>query len=266
MPALRDLQLQFLRMINGETPEELMDAVCADGIGPSDRLSVFRDNSASTHTDALAAAFPVVRRLVDPRFFAFAVHEFLLEGLPRHPCLSEFGAEFPDFLARFGPARALEYLPDVARLEWAIHRVSLETEAQPIPLAALAAVHEDPAALRLKLNPGVRYLSSSYPVDTIWAMNLPEEQPAGFVLEAREVYLEVRRRSREPVRRRSVPDWIFRSAIARGSTLGEAVEAALRADLDFELRYAIAAIFADELIVGIEQIGAIEPRSGSRLA
>ena len=151
-------------------------AVARDGLSPEARLSIYRHHVRSTLTAVLEDAFPVVRRLVDPRFFAYAADAFIRQQPPAGPCLFEFGAGLADFLAAFPPCRDLPYLPDVARLEWELE----------------AAYHTETPA------PG--YLESLYPIDAIWHANQPGADPDTVVnLDAGSVRLEIRREADDVV-------------------------------------------------------------------
>ncbi len=69
--------------------------------------------------------------------------------------LNDFGGEFGDFLAGWPPAAQLPYLPDVARLEWAVERVFHAAEVPPLDLSRLAGVpQEELPGLRFALHPG----------------------------------------------------------------------------------------------------------------
>ena len=68
--------------------------------------------------------YPTVEQLVGAPFFRYAAHEFILAHPSKSGNLHDFGEDLPGFLAGFEPARALAYLPDCARLEWAWHRAS----------------------------------------------------------------------------------------------------------------------------------------------
>src|SRR5215510_15471186 len=123
MPSLRDVQARFAEGLLGDDGA-IADLVAGDGLDPRARLAVYRHHVLTTLTAALEAAFPVVCRLVDPRFFAYAADAFVRQHPPAGPCLDEYGGAFADFLAAFEACTHLSWLPDVARLEWAIHRAS----------------------------------------------------------------------------------------------------------------------------------------------
>src|SRR5258708_8168703 len=122
MSGLRDLQYVLGRTVIGravlgQDEQSIVDAILGDGIAPAARLQIYRHHYETSLAEALEAIYPVVCRLVDERFFAFATHEYIKSSPPRRVCLHEYGAEFPDFLGGFPPCRHLAYLPDVARLE-----------------------------------------------------------------------------------------------------------------------------------------------------
>lgn len=251
-PSLHEVQADFRRFIADGRPGGLPDLICGSVADASRRLAIFRNNSLVAHTTVLGAVYPVVRRIVDARFFAYAVHEFLRTGLPSHPCLSEFGEQFPDFLAQFAPTASLLYLPDVARLEWAISRAAGAVMATtPLQMTALVARAGDPALARLRLDPSVRFIASDYPIDLIWAVNQPDKEPEPIPSDEA-VCLEVNPAGAGRLRRLDRANWVFRSACAAGATLGAAVEEALRHDGAFDLAVAIAALFSDRLVVACE--------------
>jgi hypothetical protein len=253
MPALHDLQSDFRRFLTGETPEQLFGMVDGLGFDPEARLSIYRNNTLSTLSAALKATFPVVCRLVDDRFFNYAACAFIQENLPISPCLVEYGSDFPRFLAGFAPAADLGYLPDVARLEWAINRVFHAPNSEaPIPIASLFVVQGDPAQIRLSLEPATRYVASPYPIDQIWRSNQPGDEPAEMALDGGAVHLEIRRTKELRIVRLRPAVWIFRSGIAEGATLGAAAAEALAIAGDFDLAPALAALFDAGLVVGFQ--------------
>jgi hypothetical protein len=121
MSALRELQSTLGRAVLGHDELSLADAIEGDGLAPAARLQIYRHHYESSLAEALKAIYPVVCRLVDERFFAFAAHEYIKSSPPRRVCLHEYGADFAEFLASFPPCRELVYLPDVARLEQQIN-------------------------------------------------------------------------------------------------------------------------------------------------
>jgi hypothetical protein len=254
MPTLLELQGDLFRYLAGATPlRRLVDLVGASSLLPAERLSVYRNNVFIALETVLAAVFQVVRRLVDPRFFSFAADSFIREHFPTERCLFEYGKAFPEFLQEFPPANGVAYLADVARLEWAIYRINIAAPTMPLPLSVLEGIGKDAAGPQLSVHPATAYLRSCYPIDVIWATNQSDREPENVVLEASDFYFEVRGGKDLSIRRLPQSVWAFRFAL-RGLTLGQAIEAALEIDSDFHLSTEIVGIFAEALIVGLEQV------------
>src|SRR6058998_3341941 len=91
--------------------------------------------------------------------------------LPRpHACLSMARTFRPSWWPF--PCRHLEYLADVARLEWAMHtalHAEVRVPLDPAELGGLAS--HDVARLVLQFDPSVTLLDSPWPIDQIWRVN-----------------------------------------------------------------------------------------------
>src|SRR5215475_12333987 len=169
MPTLRETQDLLREALLGEPAPRLVDLVESDGLDPQARLAVYRHHVFTTLTGSLESTFPVVCRLVDPRFFAYAADAFIRQHPPIGPCLDEYGSAFPEFLADFDACRPLPYLPDVSRLEWAIHLACQAPVCEPLDPARLGSVApSDIAQLRFLPRAGLVYVASPWPVDAIW--------------------------------------------------------------------------------------------------
>jgi hypothetical protein len=253
VPALREIQAALGQALLGGEEGPAAALVRGDGLEPAARLEIYRHHVFTTLTAALSAAFPVVCRLVDERFFSFAADRYIRVQPPDGPCLFEYGASLPDFLADFEACRHLRYLPDVARLEWALHAAVFAEDAAPMDPAALHGVPaEDLAHLVLRLDPSLALVASPWPIDRIWRANQPDADPGVTVdLAAGGVRLEVRRLGDDPVFRLiDAPTFAFRRALLDGDHLEAAATAALEEDAAFDLTAAIRALFAETLPVG----------------
>ncbi|MGH7355917.1 MAG: DNA-binding domain-containing protein [Candidatus Rokuibacteriota bacterium] len=242
MPALRELQADMRAALLGAGDAPAAAAVLDDGLDASGRLAIYRHHVFATLTDVLKATYPVVCRLADERFFGWASDQYIREHPPAGPCLFEYGGTFADFLAAFPPCRELVYLPDVARLEWAMSRAESAADALPLDAHTLASV--DPAntpRLRFTLDPSYALLESPWPVDRIWRANQPDADPDATVdLATGGVRLEIRRVGDDVVFRALDPaTFAFRRALAAGDTLGDAAVAALRLGTAFDLGCAL---------------------------
>jgi hypothetical protein len=193
----------------------------AEGSG----LRTHRETVLGSLAEALEATHPVCLRLVGPDFFRALARRFAREVPSRSPDLNDYGAELGEYLESFEPARALPYLPDVARLEWALHRARQAAESPPLDVAALAALTDsERAEFSFRLAPGTALLASPYPVDRIWEVNQPgRDGDTSVCLGTGETHLVV---AREPdgarVSRVSRAQWSLFAGFARGFGLAQA--------------------------------------------
>ena len=250
MSTLLDLQMRLRRAVLGGDTAEIVAAIQGDGLDPAARLGIYRHHAFSTLGDALQSTFPVVCRLVDKRFFAYAAHEYLREHPPHSRCLVEYGADFADFLADFKPSKDLPYLPDVARFEWALNIAATVREVTPLEAETLAAIPADQAAyVAFRLQPSVSYFASSWPIYAIWQANQQDEMPA-VDLTRGGISLQIRRVGEAVAWQRLDPGtFAFRTALADGLVLAAAMLAATLKDPAFELTASLRQVFAEGLAV-----------------
>ena len=254
MASLREVESDLHRALLGGDDAPARARVRGDGLEPGARIAIYRHHVVTTLTAALQATFPVVCRLVDERFFAYAADRYIQVEPPAGPCLFEYGAGFPDFLAEFPPCRPLPYLGDVARFEWAMQRALHAPDATPLPMRALQGAGPGQAAsLGLRLDPSLSLLRSSYPIDRIWRANRPDAaEPVVVDLADGGTWLEVRRHGNDVIFRAIDPAvFAFRRALATGTHLAGATEEALAADPAFDLGAALVALFAEGLPVAL---------------
>ncbi|AWI85590.1 DUF2063 domain-containing protein [Alloyangia pacifica] len=176
-----------LLALEAPRPEVLRDPT---GSAATRRFDVYRNNVAVALTEALAAAFPVVQRLVGETYFAAMAQDFAREHPPRSPVMALYGAELPDWTQRFPPLTALPYLPEVARIEQARREASLSADAVPLDPRVLAELLPDAlAASAPRLHPAARILRTRHPALAIWGRNAERpdlaQSPPGEVLVTR---------------------------------------------------------------------------------
>ena len=250
MLALHNLQRVFKDGLLADDEEAVLAHIAGDGLDPRARLATYRHHVLTTLTATLESAFPVVCQLVDKRFFAYAADAFIRQHPPVGPCLVEYGAVFPEFLEGFPPCQGHPYLPDMARLEWAVHHAAQVAEVRPLDRARLDAIPLiDLPALRFSMDPTLSYVSSPWPVDRIWRAHQEGAEPAEFLdLSAGGACLEVRGVGEEAsVRVLDPAAYTLRHALAVGVTLEEAAAEALTVDQSFDLIGAIQELLQDHI-------------------
>jgi hypothetical protein len=216
---------------------------------PTRRLAVYRNNVVVGLWKALKSRFPVVEKIVGEEFFATMALVFVREQPPRSPQLATYGDVFPAFIAAFEPARELPYLADVARLEAARTRSYHAADATPVGAGHFVALNTHAVwSIRVGMHPSTEIVRSPYPIVTIWAMNSGEQELApienwrGEDALVSRPYLEVEVRALPP------GGAAFLLALAAGWPLGEAAEAALADDPNFDLTGNLAGLIGSGLV------------------
>lgn len=132
-------------------------------------FALYRGNLQAHWAKALSEAYPVLQLLVGEEFFEALAREYGRRYPSSSGDLNAFGGHFADFLAHFPPVQQYPYFPDLARLEWALHRAWYAADAHPMTVQALAAL--DPEALeqtRFTLHPACQLLRLEWSVEGVW--------------------------------------------------------------------------------------------------
>jgi hypothetical protein len=235
---LRDMQAALATAIAGEGMDALAPHIVSNGIDPLQRLAVYRNNVRHNRREALRAAYPVVERLVGTRFFDYAADRYI--GVCASACgdIHRYGGSFPEFLSGFAPAAQLTYLPDTARLEWAMHEAFHAADHAPLALERLGRLPQAcHAALGFMLHPACRLLSSPFPVHRIWEWNQAgAEQEGELDIDGGSASLLVRRSGYAvellPL---GTAEFVMLKALSGGQAVAAAYDSAARADRCFKL-------------------------------
>jgi len=212
-------------------PDGLVDGAGAPTVK---RFAVYRNNVTVALVEALRSTFPVLLKLLGDQNFDQLARLFARQHPPDSPLMMQYGAEMPLFLQGFEPLRHIGYLPDVARLELALHRSYHAADCTAFDPGELAALSPD-VLMRstLTLAPAVEVVRSPWPLFDIWRFNTVDgaEKPravAQGVLITRAAF--------DPVPHAVTPaDAAWLRAIAAGDTIGAAMDAATEEDADFDL-------------------------------
>jgi hypothetical protein len=190
--------------------------------------------------------------LVGSEFVTQAAMEFVRDHPPTRPCIADYGEGFPAYLASCGKTR-LPYLGQFATVDWHLGQLAIATDVAP--LQTLADCH--PARLvdtRLALQPGTEYVALDWSLDELIAFYLSGQAPDHYVLRNETVWLELRGcRGELWLNRLTRGDYVFRQAVADGSTLGRAAQLAVGADDGFEPGRAMLAMLHASLVTEVVQ-------------
>jgi Putative DNA-binding domain len=193
MPGHPDLQRDFAdALVTGALPGGV---TARDPAEAQRRFNVYRNNVSHSLTQALAAKFPVIRRLVGDAFFAGMARVFADAHRPKSPVLMLWGEAFPDFLAAFPPLAAYPYMTDVARIEVARGVAYHAADCTPLAAAALDALAAAGGDGPLYLHPSVQVITSAHPAFTLWHGHQPGQTPGSLAGKGPECALILRDRT-----------------------------------------------------------------------
>ncbi len=250
MKSLKTLQESFATSVYDNEDATISELIPNKSIATNDRLQIYKDNVLITLYETLKSRYPAVCRLVDERFFKYAVNEYIKLHKPTSGNLDDYGFSFIEFLTEFQPTKEMHYLSDIAKLEWALHVAYFAADATPIDKAELAKIApEEYENLQFTLHPSAQLLSSKYPIDKIWnytgdgdidinarGANLlvlrPEYKTGMILLESGELE--------------------FLTQLQNGHRLYEAYEAATLANTEFDVGAAIQKFVLNGTLVGFQ--------------
>ncbi len=215
------------------------DAVLAQFKGGAGEhgLALYRGNLSATWNKTLSGAYPVLRELAGEEFFGALARAYGMAHPSDDADLNRFGARFADFLERFEHVADYPYFPDMARLEWALHRAHFAADANGLDANALGALApQQVEAARVTLHPACTLLASDWAVVSLWQAHEPGsgmEFPAtmaapSFALVARPHW----KAELEPI---SHAAHAALSVLAAGGTFGAALDAAFDIDEQFNV-------------------------------
>jgi hypothetical protein len=178
--ALR--QQMMLRALWLDARPGVLAGWCRDGERFARGLAAYRANAGALAERALAAAYPTLQQLLGEESFAAMARAFWHRHPPERGDITTWGAALPGFVAAADTLASEPYLPDVARLEWAVHQATAAADAFEPPRGLEQLADADPTALRLLARPGTALVESQHPIVAIWQAHRPEQaaQPERF--------------------------------------------------------------------------------------
>lgn len=204
---------------------------------------------------ALAACYPVVRRLAGDDSFLAAARRYICSEPPHLAAVLQFGERFPGYLRSLGSAASFQYLADVAELEAARARAFRSADAAPVEASALAAL---PASrfgeIGVILHPSVSLIASRFPIVTVWAANQSDTADGIIHRWGAEAALVARPFLDVIVLRLPPGGHAFLSRLSDGTTLSTAIEMAITQDSGFDSATNLRVLIDANIIVGLHHV------------
>jgi hypothetical protein len=181
-PSLRDLQ-QGLAALLAPWPTDGGPDV-ARWLAPpplgtlAHRLAAYRDGYPARVREALADVYPALEHLLGAGHFAALAERYLVAVRPATRNLNHAGRALPGYLDGDELTRPLPFLPDLARLEWAVACAFHAREVRPLDARAIAAIPAEAwERVQLRFQPAVAVITSTWPVlDLLRAVDVPREE------------------------------------------------------------------------------------------
>jgi hypothetical protein len=252
--ALDEVQARFYGAVVGGDATGITPLLTG-GRDPQKRLAVHQRHYQTSLAKALVERFPATVWLIGTPFVTEAAQIYIRKCPPQAPCIAEYGEDFPRFLSGCVGIERVPYLHDFAKLEWHIGHIAIAIDRAVVTLDDLSNVSaEELPDMGLILQPGLRYLHSSWLIDELMNLYLAQAAPERFELTSGDLWLEVRgARGEFQFSRLNAADFVFRKSVAEGSAVGEAAECALDVDDAFNPGQALAALVVAGLVTAIEQ-------------
>ena len=204
---------------------------------PSERFALYRGNLTATWDKVLSAAFPLISQLVGDDFFAALARAYGMANPSDNADLNHFGASFATFLASFEHVAQYPYLPDMARLEWLLHRAHYAPDGAALGAEALAALSpQDFEEARFSLHPACALFACNWAVGPLWqAHQANSGVPFPSDMACPSTAAIVRPRWKTELVELSAGGYAALHTLAKGAPMGAALDAAFDTDEAFDL-------------------------------
>lgn len=244
MSALELQQQQLLQALWQPRQAEATRQLAASGLwasaaGPEGLergLLAYRANGRALAERALRAAYPAVAGILGDEDFAGLARQLWQRHPPLRGDIAQWGDALPAHLETLpdllddAPA-----LPDVARIEWALHCAAAAPDLDADP-ASFQLLAQEPDAATLRLAPGLCCIASAWPAVS---MVLAHAEGAERHAVAAETAVVWRQGLRARARAAMQDEAALLQALHKGDTLARALECAPAIDLQAWLPMAV---------------------------
>jgi hypothetical protein len=224
-------------------------------------LDAYRANAQAVAERSLAAAYPVLARLIGEEAMAALARDLWRVDPPPKGDLAWFGGGLADWLRTIEAFEALPYLPDMARLEWAVHRAQVAADPAETPLE-LRLLGGDPESLGVHFVAGSAGLASQWPVSAIWRAHQesPDTEPdleaarAALAAGRGDIAWVWRRGHRVDVAVLSMAEYELHRRLEAGDALGPALSSTLAEHPDFSFEHWLTRALRDGWLAGFTSL------------
>ena len=253
MLDLTTKQRRLQKAILGGDPSEAAALLSPAGDSALERLAIYRNHFLESLVETLAAAYPVTQCLVGERYFSVLTRRYILAAPPDDPRLHLYGNGLATTIAESPECDALPYLPDVARLEWALREAAETSDEPPLDVREVCrALEELGPHATLTFSPSLQLVHCAWPADLIWRAHANGELVGIRQVEQDNRWLEVSRDDGGPyfvANERGA--FVLRARLLAGDSIATACEAALADDPTLDVTRALTDLVERGMIVAV---------------
>ncbi|MFN2375550.1 MAG: putative DNA-binding domain-containing protein [Candidatus Binatia bacterium] len=256
-PVLPELQRALARALTrpggGADPGLLENVVPGGSLDAEGALGVYRRGYLARLTEQLGETFASVWRVLGDEDFFAACESYLAAHPSTSYNLSDYGRDFPDFLAASTHAANAPFLAELARFELAFHDLFHAVLHQAADAAELASL-TDLEGVRFRLGSAMKLLACESAVYDLFRRR-HDEEPPDVSLDRPQWMLLYRRGGDVIAHELEVASFRALEAIAAGAPVEEALARAVESDPAFGAAEA-ARLF--ELLAGAGLVVSVE--------
>jgi Putative DNA-binding domain len=212
-------------------------------------LQAYRGHAQALAARALASVFGRLQAEFGAAEFAAMAWAFWRACPPQQGDLGGWGQALPEFLR--DQSGMPDWLPDLARLEWAGHQAERAVDAELDAASLQALAEQEACALGLRLRPGLQLLSVAAVAAALWPLDVDDT-------EQRVCVLVWRRGWRAEACRLGADQALFMQGLLRGQSLQQTLDQTLAAHAAFDFAAWLQAALSQAWLQAV--IPVTEPR------
>jgi hypothetical protein len=165
MSTLSEQQNALLDIVLGRTPSSAINnAANYIDLSWQRGIKVYLANGHALAAEALRSTYPVLTQLLGDDSQRMLAYDFWHAHPPERGDMAQWGQALASFVQSSEQLSTEPYLPDVIRLEWALHQATTHPDPQPEPASLALLTTHDPLHITLKLARPCVILQSHWPV------------------------------------------------------------------------------------------------------